>query len=419
MTAPPLTQPATPARASAVRWRAQQPASAFERGFSLVEILVALVIGLFATLVVLQMFTDAERRNRATSSTADAQSTGMIAFYQLQDQVQKSGFGINSVNLLGCPTKWNVVGGALISMPMVLAPVSINPQTTNGTTATALIPAGDTNTDTLLIFSGNGAGQPEGSKISGQISATSYPLQSISNIAIGDRVILSPDSLPGSCGSGLLVDRITATNSGTSAVTVASGNGTTIGTAALYDLGPGPNGANAVPTSTTPANGPSILAYAVRSQQLTVCDFTVNDCSLATKTSDQTIWVPVAANVVSLRALYLDDRGAALGHAPTATQPVLACDWAHATAISLVMVTRSDEVEHNPEHPNLEYVTNAGVNAPVWTYDSAVQVPLSDPSSAWRTNLADSQTWRKYRYKTLEAPVSLRNIAWINRSVCP
>ena len=45
-------------------------------------------------------------------------------------------------------------------------------------------------------------------------------------------------------------------------------------------------------------------AYAVRNQNLTVCDYVLNDCGAAANNGDPAIWVPIANNVVSLRAQY-------------------------------------------------------------------------------------------------------------------
>ena len=390
------------------RIRTRHPA----RGFTLVEILVALLIGLVATTVILQLFTDAERRNRTAVGTADAQSSGIIAFYQLQANIQKAGYGVNAVNLLNCPLQWTVANALTVAVPVLLAPVTINPLTANGAN---VIPPGDLGTDTLLVFIGNGNGQPEGNKINGAPTGNVYPLLSATGMAVGDRVIVSPDSTPGACSTPLTIDRITAVNTSSGNVTLAIG-GTALGAApAIYDLGPGPNGGNALPTATVPANGPSILAYAVRGQTLTVCDFTVNDCSLPANVGQPLIWQPVATNIVSMRAVYLKDTAVPMQGMPSANgrnqaQPATPCDWVRASAVNLVLVARSDEVEHNPENPAAEYVTTA-TNAPTWT-DNAT-VPLVSSSNAWQTSFSESNEWRKYRYKTFETVISMRNVAWM------
>ncbi len=65
-----------------------------QSGFSLVEIMVALVIGLLVTMVIMQVFAVFEGQKRSTMGTADAQTNGNIALYNLQRDVQLAGFGL-------------------------------------------------------------------------------------------------------------------------------------------------------------------------------------------------------------------------------------------------------------------------------------------------------------------------------------
>lgn len=65
-----------------------------QTGFSLVEIMVALVIGLLTTLVIMQVFSFFEGQKRATTGTADAQTNGSIALYTIGRDLQMAGFGL-------------------------------------------------------------------------------------------------------------------------------------------------------------------------------------------------------------------------------------------------------------------------------------------------------------------------------------
>lgn len=65
-----------------------------QTGFSLVELLVGLVIGLLATLVIMQVFATFEGQKRTTTGTADAQTNGSIALFTLQRDMQMAGFGL-------------------------------------------------------------------------------------------------------------------------------------------------------------------------------------------------------------------------------------------------------------------------------------------------------------------------------------
>ena len=63
-------------------------------GFSLVELMVGLVIGLLATLVIIQVFSTFEGQKRSTSGSSDAQTNGSIALMSIQRNVQMAGYGL-------------------------------------------------------------------------------------------------------------------------------------------------------------------------------------------------------------------------------------------------------------------------------------------------------------------------------------
>lgn len=71
----------------------------FQSGFSLVELMVGLVIGLLATLVIMQIFVTFEGQKRSTSGAADAQTNGSIALATLQRYVQQAGYGLPLPNV--------------------------------------------------------------------------------------------------------------------------------------------------------------------------------------------------------------------------------------------------------------------------------------------------------------------------------
>jgi len=65
-----------------------------QSGFSLIELMVGLVIGLIAGLVIMQVFSAFEGQKRSTSGTADAQTNGSIALHYIQRDVQMAGYGL-------------------------------------------------------------------------------------------------------------------------------------------------------------------------------------------------------------------------------------------------------------------------------------------------------------------------------------
>ena len=65
-----------------------------QAGLGLVEIMVALVLGLLTTLVIMQVFMLFERDKRATTGGADAQTSGAIALYTIGRDLQLAGYGL-------------------------------------------------------------------------------------------------------------------------------------------------------------------------------------------------------------------------------------------------------------------------------------------------------------------------------------
>ena len=82
-----------------------RPTPYFEAGFSLIEIMVGLVIGLLATLVITQVFSIFEGQKRSTMGSADAQTNGSIALFNVQRDVQMAGYGLPLFDTINPPLK--------------------------------------------------------------------------------------------------------------------------------------------------------------------------------------------------------------------------------------------------------------------------------------------------------------------------
>ena len=344
--------------------------------------MVALAIGMLASIVMLQMFSLSEERSRTATTGGDAQSNGVLTFYQLQSNIARAGYGLNSVALFNCSTSWPVASGTLLATSLRLAPVTVNP--VDDTTAhAAIIPAGDLHTDTLLVMYGNSDGQPEGNTADVSTTANSYTMQMASSFAVGDRVIAVP-SAPTGCSAGLTMDRVTAVAPTTQTVTVA----TSASGATLFNLGRGPNGL----ATAGAQNGPTVLAYAIRNGNLTVCDFIVNDCSISANTGDATVWEPLASNIVSLRVQYGHDTGTPMDGIVDAydqTTPTTCSEWTRVSALRIGLVARSAQFEKTA-------VTPAAL-----TWDGTAGAAI---------DLSANANWQHYRYKLFQSVIPLRNI---------
>ncbi len=385
-------------------------------GFSLVEVMVAMVIGLLGILVMTQVFSLFEGQRRTTSGGSDAITGGAIALNGVQRDIQQSGWGIANPQVIGCVVtgQWGIDGtltptGPTVALPLL--PVRIN---------SPLIPAGDPNTDTLLIVSGNSNGTVEGDIIKSVVAGppAGFVVTSPTVFNAGDRLVAitqAPQPVPCTPGLGVVGGASTTT-------TVITTDTTPVASAVqgprLFNLGPRPR----------------VQAYAVRNGKLAVCDYTTNDCGAACTVTDgpagtavggscNASWVPIASDIVSLRAQHgrdttdgnpLDptismdgvadvwDQAVATSVTPVSAIPAAntnACGLVRISAIRLALVARSSQ----PEKASGGSVTAA---APTWagSATAAINLTLTRPdTTTW-------PTWADFRYKVFETTVPIRNI---------
>ena len=350
--------------------------SSAQRGFSLIEVLVGMLIAMVGVIIMMEVLLTSEQRTRTTGTGNDALSSGAVMLHMMKKDLVQAGYGINSLALLGCNV---TLPGHNAVIP--LAPVVINP---------AVIPAGDANTDRLLVFYGTDPGQPEGNAVFTASGAT-YTMQSPWSFAVGDHVV----AIGSNCSGGASLARVTAVSALDITVTVAQA-----GAEVVYNMG----------------RNPREVAYAVRNGSLTSCDFMAADCrNLGAH------WVSVAGDVVSLRAQYGRDTapaGSMDGFVDqwTSANPTSSCEWARSPAVRLALVTRSTEFETRIDATTGQRVRDVvTAAAPVWTggvvsADNPVARPIVLNQNPNGSANAD---WQAYRYRMLETVAPTRNVVWM------
>lgn len=420
-----------------------------QTGFSLVEIMVALVIGMLGIVVMMQTFSLFEGQRRTTTGGDDAISSGAIVLHGLTRDLQQAGWGIGAMNIIGCEVSGLTQG----NVPLTLAPVLINPRKAGkdpNSTADSdlLIPKGDDNTDTLLVLAGNSNGIVEGVEIetnqgvqkgagAGEYTLTTNARKFIVNASSAfakDNLVVGGlrERAAGRCE--LTSAKVLTANarvlelSDDIKVKIAGGSDITPGKwDRLYQFG----------------SNPVIRAYAIRGGNLTVCDWRKSNCSDATKSADSGVWVPIGNNIVSLRAQYARDTadGSMDGTpdlwdqsiaTPDSSPPIStvtkknnqACAIKRIPAVRLVLVARSSQPEKRNDGTltSAEYVTKI---APRWAGSKcAKNEGGSDVEAGCSTSNPDSgaadikfssaeaawPTWQDYRYKVFQTIVPLRNI---------
>lgn len=341
-------------------------------GFSLIEIMVGLAIGMFAMVVMMQVFGAAEGNRRATTGGNDAQVSAALGLYNLERDIRQAGQGISAFQVLGCSLQYTTMASGESVTLDALAPVTLN---------SSKVAAGDDKTDTVLVVYGSSGGSSEGDPLTALSTSASLAVTVPASFTVGDWVMAAPGTRAEPCA--LSMGKVSAIAGSTLTVTAATA-GMVVGDI-VYDLGA----------------SPTIRAYAVRDHQLKSCDYLQYDCS---KSTDDGRWTTVAGGVVSLRAQYARDTtvGNMTGvvsvydqttpgsAGDTAASLALYCRWARVIGMRLAVVAQSTQYDKTYTAPT-----------PTWAGSADAPIDIS--------GLSDHQY---YRYKTLETTVPLRNMIW-------
>lgn len=354
-------------------------------GFSLVEILVGLVIGMIGLIVMLQVYSVSETQNRTTTSGTDAQQSGLIALVTIERDVRQAGLGFSSFPgmasnpAMGCNTlAYNENLPNPKTFPFRLVPLLI----TDG---------GGGASDQIRITYGTSAdlGTPVSFTQPAAPSAN-YDVQKRLGFNVGDFVLAVEPGLD------CTLAHITGLPGASNQVIHNSGS-------ASYYNKPGGLGV------TYCASGPPCSAQLLNLGQITVVDYAVQANNL-TQTAFMIVAqaglpVTLAENVVNIQAQYgVDSDGdnavdswvdATGAYANSATTPS-AANIARIKAARIGVVARSAL----PEKPDPSVGCNITTVAPsVW-----VGGPAAD--------LTATPDWSCYRYKVFQTIVPLRNMIW-------
>jgi len=365
-------------------------------GFSLIEVLLGMAMGLLAVLVIMQTLSFSESRTRAIISGDDAQNNGAIALYGIQHEIQQAGYGLGSPKLFGC----NLLLRPNVTLSRI-APVSIN----HGS-----IPKGDPNTDSVLVIYGNTNGTAEEDVIISHPSSTVYAMSSPSFFSAGDYVIAVPNLRSSPCN--LILDRVVGVADYPSPnMKVSIGSKSDMAQGTVLNLG----------------KSPQVLAYAIRANTLTVCkmvDIQVGssppldqgkNCMDSAQINDSSVWVPLANNIVSLRAQYGRDTSSGVmdgivdvydqaGISPGNTGSISTeCEVARILAIRLALVARSEQ----------KAAAGTTAHPPSWAGGAITPIDLTK-----KPNGTANADWQNYRYKTFQTLVSLKNVLHPRASPC-
>ena len=377
------------------------------RGFSMVELMVAMVISLIGVIIIFQVFETSEGVRRTATSGGDAQQNGAVALYFMERDLRNAGMGINDTiyyapvcNMIGSDSSRTTPN----LPPMILAPAFI------AAGANAQTP------DQLSVFYGSQNQIANSTTLVANMVLPTSPLtvQTRFGFRPGDLVLLlepgsgkncafmEVTSLPAAPSNQINHDPGTYTlAAGLVSVSArfnpAAGTGVTYGGANTASVARVFNLGNLHDDLNFPASQnvtlPVYNLYSIAANNtLTVSNAFVISGGVPAVNS-------VADNIVHMRADYGVDDGPAndgiLDRYISATP-----NWSQVIAIRIAVVARSALAE-KPAGGGA--TCNTTTVPPTWS---------GDTGGARSFDLSADPDWKCYRYRMFETTVPLRNWIW-------
>lgn len=370
-----------------------------QHGFSLIELMVGMAIGLLATLVITQVALVYEGQKRTTTSGSDGQVNGALALQTLQRDIQASGYGLASGGIVSCTEIHGKRAGTAYSAKM--APAVI----TDGTD-------GAPDQIRVLMSSQSGFALPMRVFDQHALGDTRFGLNDGINLGnrVGDLMLAVPPAGSTDSCSLFSISAIPTTSK------VINGAATTVTDRFIeHTAGTDPSQAwnqDAVfGTTVFPGTSNAYISYPTGSylvnlgklidRTYNVSDKHVLEMKSFDSTSGAESTTELFPNIASLQAVYGKDTSATADHVVdtwNATQPTTADEWSRVLALRIAVVVRSAQ-------PEKDQVT---LTAPVWHPDGVTETPIPVDKNIDNGVV----TWKNYRYKVFETVVPLRNMLW-------
>lgn len=374
------------------------------RGFSLVELMVAIVIGLLTVLVATDVIVKSAKQKRETVSGTDASVNATLGLYSLERDVKNAGFGINPLaSSIGCEVRRRF--GALPAETFSLIPIRI----VNG--------AGNAS-DTIRVLYANDPNSALPLYITGRPTDTSFSVNYALGVNAGDVMVVVPSSPQRDaagqwtrwCSLFVTTDVTPAATAGNTDIHHISGaNGSQWNQNSIF---PALNSGNEYWIGDYLLNLGSVVdntysADPVNGLQLAQVRYGMAPNHVQPPNT-------LYPNIVQLQAVYGRD---AMGNDGvidlwTNQEPANPADWNQVRAIRVALVARSANREAANVTPAGNTCAQAAANnttppasAVCWRPDP--DQPLQDIDVS-----AVGADWRSYRYRVVETTIPLRNAIW-------
>ena len=371
-----------------------------QAGFTLTEILVAMIIALIGIVMMFQIMENTETRKRTTGAGSDAQVAGAIAIYSIERDLRGAGNGFGyaanpALNALGCTVNaYDAVVGAPFTfplLPVLIEEVADAPDTVTvfygnaDVMAQSLDYVASTATSKKLTYGGRGGIVPGDLMLS--VSGGTCDLFEVSDNTAADAVTI--DHTSGAYPRHYPARPVNTVNDAD--YEYESGAAPTGQPTARYNAPTGTPGASSgVLFNLGRRDLPRRNVWQVVGTNLTVRDSLHNGTALA-----------IGDGIVDMQAEY----GLSTTTPPT-WQASAPANWSQVVAVRVVLLARSQQYEK-------ENVTTV---APTWTNLNDAAAPYSFTMTnvdGTPDSTPDSpNNWRRYRYRVYETVIPIRNTIW-------
>jgi type IV pilus assembly protein PilW len=372
------------------------------RGFTLVEVMVGLLIGLIAMVVIFQVFQVAEARKRTTSAGSDAQISGTVAMYAIERDFKLAGYGFGTAGvadggLLGCEVIVYDSKNPAVTFKLPLVPVLIQ----DGL-------AGAPDTITVLWGSSFRVSSYESFSVS---TDDSKMLKYRAGFERGDVAIAAKNGV--GCHMLEISDD---TNKDQKTINHDPGKYIMPDTSeklARYNnpVAPGMDFSKSGGFIFNMGQYPRANQWSVQNGKLVLADL-IHYLDMDADGKNDTI--EIADGVIDLQAQYgwdLNGDGLVADAEWSNNQPTTSDDWAKVRAVRVAILTRSGQLEKDYTAPQPTWGTaTVGGCVPKLCF---VMMNL-DGTSGTTVPTDPAKDWRKYRYRVYENIIPFRNMIWGN-----
>lgn len=373
------------------------------RGFSIVELMVAVTVGMLAIMFATRLIVNSEQNKSVSLGGSDQMQNGMLALFSITEDAAQAGWGMNDDLVAGCNTIFSDTAGyALASADR--GGVAVTPL------AAVVITNNANGSDQISLNTGSSPTGVGSVKVSDNYAggdtlsiSTAAPFGFLK----GDAIVVVPEPRGGNCA----LAQLSADPLGTVLTFTANsesrynrnglGAGFTANLARVYNLGP--------------ARSLALHTWSVQNSVLMLRASNLAGAMAAPST--------VVEGIVALKAQY----GFASGAFNPATglqvaqwsntmvnadsDPVTgsAGDYQQVAAIRVAVVARS-KVPEKPSATNGQ--CSASTAKPVVFATASPANVTAVPVTVEVAQPGDSVSWKCYRYRVFETIIPIRNAGW-------